>query len=105
MEWNFSAFPRVCELATKYRTAGLVVAVALGLSLTVCQDKKARQENEQLKAQVASTQQDNSQLRTQLDQVTSSRDALQKENDALKAENEALQEKKPSGKTSRSQRK
>jgi septal ring factor EnvC (AmiA/AmiB activator) len=85
--------------------AGLVVAVALGLSLTACQDKKARQENEQLKAQVASTQQDNSQLRTQLDQVTSSRDALQKENDALKAENEALQEKKPSGKTSRSPRK
>jgi septal ring factor EnvC (AmiA/AmiB activator) len=82
----------------------LVVAISLGLCLTACQDTKARQENEQLKAQVASTQQDDSQLRTQLDQVTSSRDALRKENDALKAENEALHEKKPSGKTSSSQR-
>ncbi len=92
----------------KHSLAGLLVAMALGLSLTACQDpfgSKARQENEQLKAQVTSAQQDNSQLRSQLDQVTSSRDAVQKENDALRAENEALKAKKPSGRTSKSLRK
>lgn len=92
----------------KHSLAGLLVAMALGLSLTACQDpfgSKARQENEQLKAQVTSAQQDNSQLRSQLDQVTSSRDAVQKENDALRAENEALKVKKPSGRTSKSLRK
>jgi hypothetical protein len=36
--------------------AGLIVAVALGLSLTACQDTKVRQENEQLKAQVLELQ-------------------------------------------------
>ncbi len=54
----------------KHSLAGLLVAMALGLSLTACQDpfgSKARQENEQLKAQVTSAQQDNSQLRSQLD--------------------------------------
>lgn len=92
----------------KHSLGGLLVAMALGLSLTACQDllgSKARKENEQLKAQVNSAQQDNSQLRSQLDQVTRSRDALQKENDALRAENEALKAKKPSGRTSKSLRK
>jgi len=33
--------------------AGLLFVLALGLSLTGCEDTKARQENEQLKAHVA----------------------------------------------------
>lgn len=44
----------------KHSLAGLAVAIALGLSLTACQDTKARQENEHLKTQLTSAQQDNS---------------------------------------------
>lgn len=86
----------------KHSLAGLAVTSPLGLSLTARQDTKTRQENEQLKVQVASAQLENSQLRTQLDQVTSSRDALEKEIDALKVENDALKAEKPSGRTSKS---
>ena len=77
------------------------LVLTLSLSLTACQDAKARQENEQLKAQVTSAQQDNAQLRVQVDHMSSALEAVQKENDALKAENESLKAKKPSGKTSK----
>jgi hypothetical protein len=40
----------------KNTVAGLIVEVALCLSLTACQDTKVRQENEQLNAQVLELQ-------------------------------------------------
>lgn len=89
----------------KHSLAGLVVAVALGLSLTACQDTKARQENEQLKTQVSNLQRENAELRSRIDQLTAARDGLMRENGALKAENESLKAKHPAGKTHGSKRK
>jgi len=88
--------------------ATLVVTMALGLSLSACQDplgRKARHENEQLKSQVSTLQKENAELRGHVDKLTAVRDGLTKENDALKTENEALKAKKPSGRTSTSPRK
>ena len=67
----------------KNSIAGLVLALTLGLSLAGCQDTKARQENEQLKARVAELEKDNTDLNTRID-------ALAKENSSLSAENEKL---------------
>lgn len=78
----------------KTSIAGLVLAVALGLSAAGCQDKQARQENEQLKAQVVQLQKEKDDLRAQLEQVTVARDGLVKENEELRAENEKLKSKK-----------
>jgi hypothetical protein len=50
--------------------AGLVPAVALGLSLTACQDTKAREENEQLKAHVLQLQKDAGELGNRVDVLT-----------------------------------
>src|SRR5882757_940485 len=62
--------------------AGLVLAVALGFLTNGCQDTKARQENDQLKARVAE---------------------LEKENSALASENERLKATKtPPKKNSKS---
>ncbi len=86
----------------------LVVVLALGLSLTACQDplgSKARQDNEQLKSEVSTLQKENADLKGRVDELTTTRDALTKDNDALKTENEALKAKKPSGSTSKSPRK
>ena len=50
------------ETTGKHVFVGLVLAVALGLSLVGCQDTKAREENEQLKAHVLQLQKDAGEL-------------------------------------------
>ncbi len=67
----------------KNSIAGLVLALTLGFSLAGCQDTKARQENDQLKARVAELEKDNTDLNTRVD-------ALAKENSSLASENEKL---------------
>jgi peptidoglycan hydrolase CwlO-like protein len=62
------------------------MAAVLSLPLTACKDTKTLQENEQLKAQVAELQKDNSQLGNDLETMTAARDALKQENEKLKAE-------------------
>jgi regulator of replication initiation timing len=74
--------------------AGLALAVAASLSLAACQDTKARQENEQLKAQVLQLQKDAGDLGNRIDVLT-------KENTELKAENERLKTKHPAKKSSK----
>jgi regulator of replication initiation timing len=78
----------------KNTIAGLVLAVTLGLSLAACQDTKARQENEQLKAHVSELEKDNGDLQNRLD-------ALTQENADLKQENERLKAKKKTKKTTK----
>jgi regulator of replication initiation timing len=75
-------------------TASLLLAVALSLPLMGCEDKKARQENEQLKAHVAELVKDNGDLGNRVD-------ALTQENAALKEENERLKAKKSQTKSSK----
>ena len=75
--------------------AGCTLAVVLGLTLAGCQDTKARQENEQLKAQILQLQKDAGDLGNRIDVLT-------KENSELKAENERLKAKQPAKKSSRS---
>lgn len=70
----------------KNTIANLVVVAALGLSLTACQDTKARQENEQLKAQVAGLVKESADLGNRVDELT-------KENAALKQEQTESQNK------------
>jgi regulator of replication initiation timing len=65
--------------------ASLVLAVALGLSLTACQDTKTRQENEQLKAQVSQLEKDNGDLQNHVDALTQENAELKQENERLKA--------------------
>jgi regulator of replication initiation timing len=77
--------------------AGFALAMALSLSLATCQDTKARQENEQLKAQVLQLQKDAGDLGNRIDVLT-------KENTELKAENERLKTKQPAKKSSKSKR-
>ena len=72
-------------MTRKNTWAILAVAVALGSLLTACKDTKTLQENEQLKTHVAELQQENGQLRNDLEKMTAARDALTKENEALKA--------------------
>ncbi len=74
---------------------GLGLAIVLSLSLAACQDTKARQENEQLKAQVLQLQKDAGDLGNRIDVLT-------KENTELKAENERLKTKHPAKKSSKS---
>jgi len=89
----------------KHSLAGLLVAIALGLSLTACQDTKARQENEQLKSQVSALQKENAELRSHVDELTTARDGLMRKNDELRAENVTLKAKRPATKTPGSKRK
>jgi len=77
----------------KNTMVGLLLAVVLGLSLVGCEDTKARQENEQLKARVAELVKESGDLGNQVD-------ALTQENAALKQENEQLK-KKPKSKKAR----
>jgi regulator of replication initiation timing len=79
----------------KNTMVGLLFAVALGLSLIGCEDTKARQENEQLKARVAELVKESGDLGNQVD-------ALTQENAALKKENEQLKKKPKSKKTKKS---
>jgi regulator of replication initiation timing len=70
---------------SKNALAGLVLAVALGLSLTACQDTKARQENEQLKAHMSELQKENGDLGNRVDRLTQENTTLRTENERLKA--------------------
>jgi regulator of replication initiation timing len=78
----------------KNTMAGLLLAVALGLPLIGCEDTKARQENEQLKAHEAELVKENGDLGNRVD-------ALTQENTALKRENERLKAKKAQTKSSK----
>jgi regulator of replication initiation timing len=84
--------------------AGLAVTVALALSLMACQDTKARQENEQLKAHVLELQKELGQMGNRVDQATTARDSLMKENATLRDENKRLKTKRPGTKTPKSKR-
>ena len=75
--------------------ARFALVIVLGLSLAACQDTKARQENEQLKAQILQLQKDAGDLGNRIDVLT-------KENTELKAENERLKTKPAAKKSSRS---
>jgi regulator of replication initiation timing len=77
----------------KNAIARLLLVVTLGLPLIGCQDTKARQENEQLKTQVAELQKENADLSSRVD-------GLAKENSALASENEKLKAAKTSPKKS-----
>ncbi len=78
----------------KNTMAGVLLAVALGLPLIGCEDTKARQENEQLKAHVAELVKNNGDLGNRVD-------ALTQENTALKQENERLKAKKTQTRSSK----
>jgi regulator of replication initiation timing len=65
--------------------AGLLVAATMSLSLTACQDTKARQENEQLKAQLSQLEKDNGDLQNHVDALTQENAELKQENEKLKA--------------------
>ena len=78
----------------KNTMAGLLLAGALGLPLIGCEDTKARQENEQLKARVAELVKNNGDLGNRVD-------ALTQENTTLKQENERLKAKKTQTKSSK----
>ena len=73
----------------------LLLAVALSLPLTGCEDTKAREENAQLKTHVAELVKDNGELGNRVD-------ALTQENTELKQENERLKAKKAPAKGSKS---
>jgi regulator of replication initiation timing len=79
----------------KNTMVGLLLTVAVGLSLIGCEDTKARQENEQLKAHMAELVKESGDLGNQVD-------ALTQENAALKQENEQLKKKTKSKKTKKS---
>jgi regulator of replication initiation timing len=70
----------------KNTIASLTLALALGLPLIACQDTKARQENEQLKARVSELEKENADLESRVDNLT-------KDNAGLAAENEQLKTK------------
>jgi regulator of replication initiation timing len=72
----------------KNSLAVVLLAIGLVLPLAACQDTKARQENDQLKAQVAQLTKENSDLTTRVD-------GLAKENSDLSAENEKLKAQIP----------
>jgi regulator of replication initiation timing len=69
----------------KNTMASLLFATALGLPLIACEDTKARQENEQLKAHVAELVKNNGDLGNQLEALTQENTALKQENEQLKA--------------------
>ncbi len=77
----------------KNTVAGLLLALAL--SLMACQDTKARQENEQLKAQVQQLQKDKSELGNRVDGLTKENAALKEENERLKASERKAKTPKP----------
>jgi peptidoglycan hydrolase CwlO-like protein len=80
-------------MTRKNTWAILAAAAMLSLPLTACNDSKALQENEQLKAHVAELQKENGQVGNALETMTAARDALTKENDKLKAEIKTLKTK------------
>ena len=63
----------------------LLFALALVLSMMGCEDTKARQENEQLKAHVAELAKESGDLQNRVDELTKENAALKQENDQLKS--------------------
>jgi regulator of replication initiation timing len=77
-------------------TAGsLILALALGLPMTACQDTKTLKENEQLKTHVTELEKSNADLENRIDGLT-------KENAALAADNEKLKAAVPKKKSAKS---
>ena len=68
----------------KNTVVSLLFTLALVLSMMGCEDTKARQENEQLKAQVAGLVKESGDLQNRVDQLTQENAALKQENDQLK---------------------
>jgi regulator of replication initiation timing len=69
----------------KKNIARLALTMALCLPLTGCQDTKARQENEQLKAHVAELIKESGDLGNRVDALTQENATLTQENEQLKA--------------------
>jgi len=65
--------------------AGVALALALGLAMIGCEDTKARQEKEQLKARVADLEKENGDLQKNVDGLAKDNAALAQENQQLKA--------------------
>lgn len=89
---------------TKFRAGLLAVALCSVLSFSACQDTKARQENVQLKAQVADLQKQLGEMGNRVDEATTAKNELTKENAELKAENDRLKGKRHGARTTKSRR-
>ena len=63
---------------------GLLFAAVTSLTLIGCEDTKARQENEQLKAHVAELVKESGDLGNRVDALTQENAALKQENEQLK---------------------
>jgi regulator of replication initiation timing len=68
----------------KNTVLSLLFALALVLSMMGCEDTKARQENEQLKAHVAELVKESGDLQNRVDELTQENATLKQENDQLK---------------------
>lgn len=88
----------------KFRAGLLAAALCSVLSLCACQDTKTRQENVQLKAQVADLQKQLGAMGNRVDEATTEKNELTKENAELKAENGRLKAKRHGAKTTKSRR-
>ena len=68
----------------KNTVLSLLFALALVLSMMGCEDTKARQENEQLKAHVAELVKEGGDLQSRVAELTQENAALKQQNDQLK---------------------
>ena len=68
----------------KNTVVSLLFTLALVLSMMGCEDTKARQENDQLKAHVAGLVKESGDLQNRVDELTQENAALKQENDQLK---------------------
>jgi regulator of replication initiation timing len=75
-------------------TVSLLFALTLVMSLIGCEDTKARQENEQLKAQVAGLVKECADLGNRVDELTQENAALKQENEQLKRRAKTKKSKK-----------
>jgi regulator of replication initiation timing len=78
----------------KNTVASLLFVLALLLSMMGCEDTKARQENEQLKARVAELVKESGDLQNHVDELTQENATLKQENDQLKTRAKSKKTKK-----------
>jgi len=78
----------------KNTVLSLLFVLALVLPMVGCEDTKARQENEQLKAQVAGLVKESGDLQNRVDQLTQENATLKQENDQLKRRGKTKKPKK-----------